>query len=412
MTTSEFDRYRPPEEPRRRRRRDRETPDAASAYARGTAVAPGSGAPGAEARSTAPAGSAPGTGRRRDDRRGGLAAAGGDGAREMAMVPEPDFAPADGYYGRPVVKAPPWDERVALYLVCGGIAGGSALLAFGAQLTGRDALRRNARLAALGTASVGAVALVADLGRPERFLNMLRTIKPSSPMSLGSWILAGFSTGAGVAAAADLDRMTGGALPLGPLRTVLQGLEAPAGAFAALLGAPLAGYTAVLLSDTAMPTWNGAKDDLPFVFVSSASLASGGMAMITTPAGQAGPARALALAGVAGDLFATKAMERRMDPVAAEPLHQGRPGWLMRWSERLVIAGGIGTVAAGITRNRWVAAASGAALVTASAFTRFGVFYAGKDSAVDPRYTIEPQKRRLEARRSAGITHDSITTAG
>ncbi|WP_010144401.1 NrfD/PsrC family molybdoenzyme membrane anchor subunit [Citricoccus sp. CH26A] len=317
-----------------------------------------------------------------------------------------------------MVKAPPWDERVALYLVCGGIAGGSALLAFGAQLTGRDALRRNARLTALGTASVGALALVADLGRPERFLNMLRTIKPTSPMSLGSWILAGFSTGAGLAAVADLDRMTGEVLPLGPLRSVLRAFEAPAGALAALLGAPLAGYTAVLLSDTAMPTWNAAKDDLPFVFVSSASLASGGMAMITTPTAQAGPARALALAGVAGDLVAAQAMERRMDPVAAEPLHQGRPGWLMRWSERLAIVGGIGTVAAGVTArtapraSRWVAAASGAALVTASAFTRFGVFYAGKDSAMDPRYTIEPQKRRLEARRRAGITHDSITTAG
>jgi formate-dependent nitrite reductase membrane component NrfD len=336
----------------------------------------------------------------------------------MAMVPEPEFAPADGYYGRPVVKAPPWDERVALYLVCGGIAGGSALLAFGAQLTGRDALRRNARLTALGTAGVGALALVADLGRPERFLNMLRTIKPTSPMSLGSWILTAFSAGAGVAAVADVDRMTGQVLPLGPLRSVLHGLEAPAGALAALFGAPLAGYTAVLLSDTAMPTWNAAKDDLPFVFVSSASLASGGMAMITTPTAQAGPARALALAGVAGDLVAMKAMERRMDPVAAEPLHRGRPGWLMRWSERLAVVGGIGTVAAGVAARtapragRWVAAASGAALVTASAFTRFGVFYAGKDSAMDPRYTIEPQKRRLQARRRAGITHDSVTTVG
>jgi formate-dependent nitrite reductase membrane component NrfD len=409
VTTSEYDRYRPPEEPRRRRRRDRDSPDAgreASAYAVGTATAAG--------QPTGPAGAAPGAGRRR----GGLAPAGSDGAREMAMVPEPEFVPADGYYGRPVVKAPPWDERVALYLVCGGIAGGSALLAFGAQLTGRDALRRSARLTALGTAGVGALALVADLGRPERFLNMLRTIKPTSPMSLGSWILAGFSTGAGVAAVADVDRMTGEVLPLGPLRSVLHAFEAPAGALAALLGAPLAGYTAVLLSDTAMPTWNAAKDDLPFVFVSSASLASGGMAMITTPTGQAGPARALALAGVAGDLVAAKAMERRMDPVAAEPLHQGRPGWLMRWSERLAVVGGIGTVAAGVTArtapraSRWVAAASGAALVAASAFTRFGVFYAGKDSAMDPRYTIEPQKRRLEARRRAGITHDSITTAG
>lgn len=407
MTTSEFDRYRPPEEPRRRRRGNREdattTAGEASPYAVGTATGPG--------QPTAPAGAAPDTGRR-DGRRGGLAPVGSDGAREMAMVPEPQFAPADGYYGRPVVKAPPWDERVALYLVCGGIAGGSSLLAFGAQLTDLPVLRRNARLAALGSIGVGALALVADLGRPERFLNMLRTIKPTSPMSLGSWILTVFSTGAGAAAVADVDRMLGQVLPLGPLRRVLHAVEAPAGALAALFGAPLAGYTAVLLSDTAMPTWNAAKDDLPFVFVSSASLASGGMAMLTTPPAQAGPARALALAGAAGDLVATKLMERRMDPVAAEPLHRGRPGRLMRWSERLVVAGGIGTVVSAVTRNRWVAAVSGAALVTASAFTRFGVFYAGKDSAQDPRYTIEPQKRRLAERRRAGITHDSITTVG
>jgi hypothetical protein len=37
---------------------------------------------------------------------------------------------------------------------------------------------------------------------------------------------------------------------------------------------------------------------------------------------------------------------------------------------------------------------------------------AGLESARDPRYTIEPQKRRLAARRAAGITDDSITTAG
>ncbi|QCU79326.1 nitrite reductase [Citricoccus sp. SGAir0253] len=330
----------------------------------------------------------------------------------MAMVPEPEFTAGDGYYGRPVVKAPPWDERVATYLVCGGIAGGSSLLAFGAQLTGRAELRRTARLTALGSASVGALALVADLGRPERFLNMLRTIKPTSPMSLGSWVLAGFSTAAGVAAVAEADRMLGEVLPLGPLRTVLRAVEAPSGAVAALLAAPLAGYTAVLLSDTAMPTWNAARDDLPFVFVSSASLASGGMAMITTSTAQAGPARALAVLGVAGDLVATRVMERRMDPVAAEPLHHGRPGRLMRWSERLAVAGGIGTVVSGLTRSRWAAVASGAALVAASACTRFGVFYAGKDSARDPRYTIEPQKNRLAARRRAGITHDSITTVG
>ncbi|NUL46820.1 polysulfide reductase NrfD [Cellulosimicrobium funkei] len=382
MTTSEFDSYRPPEEPRRRRRRDR---------------AAGPGEPGQQGR---PAGR----------RRGGLAPSSSDGGREMAMVPEPEFTPtgSGSYYGRPIVKAPPWDERVATYLVCGGIAGGSSLLAFGAQLTGRDLLRRNARISALAAAGVGAVALIADLGRPERFLNMMRTVKLSSPMSLGSWVLAGFSTGAGLAAAAEVDRMTREVLPLGPLRGLLRAAEAPSGALAALLGAPLAGYTAVLLSDTALPTWNDAKEDLPFVFVSSASIAASGLALITTPARETAPARTLAVLGVVGDVVATRTMESRMDPVAVEPLETGRPGTLMRWSERLAIAGGIGVLLGG--RNRVVAALSGAALVTASAFTRFGVFYAGKDSAKDPRYTVEPQRRRLAARRAAGITDDSITT--
>ena len=63
-------------------------------------------------------------------------------------------------------------------------------------------------------------------------------------------------------------------------------------------------------------------------------------------------------------------------------------------------------------RNRAVSALSGAALLAASALTRFGVFEAGIASAKDPRYTIEPQKRRLAARRAAGSTGDSITTAG
>jgi hypothetical protein len=81
---------------------------------------------------------------------------------------------------------------------------------------------------------------------------------------------------------------------------------------------------------------------------------------------------------------------------------------MLKWSERLAIAGGLGTVVGGHRRD--VAVASGLALLAASALTRFGVFEAGLASARDPRYTIEPQKRRLAARRAAGIADDSITT--
>jgi formate-dependent nitrite reductase membrane component NrfD len=322
------------------------------------------------------------------------------------MVPEAEFT---SYYGRPVVKAVPWGAEIAAYLFLGGVAGGSAALGAGAQLTGRPTLCRNCRLAALTSVSLGAVALVHDLGRPERFLNMLRVIKLTSPMSLGSWILSVFSAGASVAAVAEVDRMTGERLPLGPLRRVLRAVEGPAGLEAAAFGPLLAVYTAVLLADTATPTWNHAHDELPFVFVSSASLASAGLAMITTPVAETAPARRLALLGVVGDLVATQVMRRRMDPVVAETLHEGRPGTLLRLSEALAVAGGIGTLLGG--RRRPVAAAAGLALVAASALTRFGVFGAGIRSAKDPRYTIEPQKRRLAARRAAGITDDSITTS-
>ncbi|WFP16635.1 NrfD/PsrC family molybdoenzyme membrane anchor subunit [Citricoccus muralis] len=365
MTVSEFDSYRPPEKPRRRRGR------------RGR---PGGG-----------------------PRPGAL-----DGSREMAMVPEVEFS---SYYNRPIVKAPPWESPIGIYLFLGGVAGGSALLGFGAQLTGNDTLRRNSRISAVGAASLGAGALVLDLGRPERFLNMFRTLKVSSPMSVGSWILGAFSAGAGVAAVADVDRMTGERLPLGPLRGLLRLMEAPAAGVAAVCAAPLAAYTGVLLSDTANPTWNAAKEDLSFVFVSSASMAAGGLAMVTTPVADAGPARVLAITGAAAELVADEVMERRMDPVAAEPLHHGAPGTMLRWAKRLSAVGGAGAVLASVTRSRTVAVASGAALMTASALTRFGVLHAGLESVHDPRYVIEPQKRRLEQRRQRGVTDDSITTA-
>jgi formate-dependent nitrite reductase membrane component NrfD len=323
----------------------------------------------------------------------------------MPMVPEAEFT---SYYGRPVVKPAPWGPEIAAYLFLGGLAGGSALLAAGGQLTGQDALRRNCRLAAISAVGLGAVALVRDLGRPERFLKMLRTIKLTSPMSVGSWILSAFSTGAGVAAAAEVDRMTGERLPLGPLRRVLRTVEGPSGLEAAAFAPLLAVYTAVLLGDTSTPTWNDAHEELPFVFVSSASLASAGLAMVTTPVAEAAPARTLAVLGVMGDLLATRIMHRRMDPVAAEPLREGRAGQMLRLSEALAAAGGVGTLLGG--RRRGVAVASGLALVAASALTRFGIFEAGIHSAKDPRYTIEPQKRRLAARRAAGITDDSITT--
>ncbi|MYM18543.1 nitrite reductase [Brevibacterium sp. 5221] len=370
--TSEYDSYRPPDTGKKKRRGGR------------------GGGPGGRGK------------------RGGMFAGrrgGGDGSREMPMVEDVEFT---SYYGRPIVKHAPWGSPIALYLFLGGMAGGCGLLALGAQLTGRATLRRNTRLTALGAIGVGAAALVADLGRPERFLNMMRTLKVTSPMSLGSWILSGYSAGAGVTAVNEIDRLLGERLPLGPLRRLLRFAEAPAGFEAALFATPLAAYTAVLLADTATPTWNAARNELPFVFVSSASLAAAGSAMVTTPVAETMPARILAALGVTGDVVAMRALKENMHPVEAEPLEEGPSGAKLEWAERLAIAGGIGAVVGG--GNRIVAAASGLSLMAASALTRFGFLEAGIESTKDPKYVVEPQKARLAERRARGVTDDSITT--
>ena len=126
---------------------------------------------------------------------------------EAQPVPDVEFT---SYYGRQVVKPAPWDVRIPLYMFAGGLAAGSSLLAAGAQLTGRPALRREGRLGAAGKLVVSLGALVSDLGRPERFLNMLRTVKLTSPMSVGTWLLSLYGAPASVAALEEMwPRMCG-----------------------------------------------------------------------------------------------------------------------------------------------------------------------------------------------------------
>src|SRR5699024_4012088 len=158
-----------------------------------------------------------------------------------------------------------------------------------------------------------------------RFLHMMRTFKPSSPMNMGTWILGGFGTGAGVVAASEVDRMTAERLPLGPLRAVLRCVEKPMGAVAARLGAPLASYTAALLADTAVPTSHASKYYRSYRFVSYAPIASSGLAMVTPPTKQTRPARALATISTAADLYFKQKLTEPLHPVEAQPLRTGRP---------------------------------------------------------------------------------------
>jgi len=315
----------------------------------------------------------------------------GTGRRaEQPMVPPAEFA---SYYGRPVLNAPVWrSPEIPGYLFLGGLAGGSSLLAAGAQLTGRPALARAGKAAAAGAACLGLAGLVRDLGRPARFLNMLRVFKVTSPMSVGSWILSGYVPAAGAAAACALT----GRLPRA---------GAAATAAAALLAPGLASYTAALITDTAVPAWHDAHREMPFVFAGSAAMAAAGFGLLAAPPGESDPARNLAVFGVATEAAAFERMTRRMG-MTAGPYRSGRAGAYIRAGQVLSVLGVTGAVLgrAGGRRDRAISALSGASLLAASAATRWGIFHAGLASAADPGYTVVPQRerRRAHQREQAG----------
>jgi DMSO reductase anchor subunit len=285
-----------------------------------------------------------------------------------------------GYYGRPVIKEPPWKALdIAGYLFAGGLAGTSSVLAAGASMTRRPVTARAAKLGALVAVSLGAVGLVQDLGRPARFVNMLRVFKPTSPMSVGSWLIAAYGPATAAAAFSDV---TGLWPPLGAVAT----------AGAALLGPAVASYTGALLADTAVPAWHDGYRELPFVFVASGASASAGLALLAAPLTETAPARRLAVAATARELLAAKSLERHVG-LSAETYRNGRAGTLLRASQVLAAAGAFGAVV--LRRSRAASMASGAALIAASACARFGTFFAGRQSAADPKYTIVPQRERL-----------------
>jgi hypothetical protein len=318
----------------------------------------------------------------------------GRGMGDRVNVPPATFA---SYYGRPILKAPVWKHDIAAYLFTGGLAAGSSLLAAGARLTGRPALRRATRWTALGAVGASAYFLVNDLGRPSRFHHMLRVAKLTSPMSVGTWILAAFGPAAGVAAVSELAPLLPRRGPLGLARRMLPVTGDVAGFAAAAMAPALATYTGVLLADTAIPSWHDAYRSLPATFAGSAMVASAGAALIAAPPAETGPARRLALAGAALEFTATARVERI--GLTAEPYRMGRAGGLRRVGRTLLAAGTLGALLG--RRSRAVSALSGAALLASSVAVRFGIFEAGLAAARDPKYTVVPQRQRRDQRDGA-----------
>lgn len=291
------------------------------------------------------------------------------------------------YYDQPLLKEPVWIWSVPAYFYVGGLAAGAAITGAVAQLVDRRGLARlvtRSRWLAGGGTAVGTVFLIVDLGRPARFLNMLRVFRPTSAMSLGSWTLAATASTAG--ASAVLPSL--GARRLGDVT----GLAA--GALSPVLGT----YTAVLLADTAVPIWQATRTSLPRFFAASATVAATS-ALDLFPALDPREERITRRLGVVAkiaDLAAGEQVERDADavPRVGRPLHDGASGML--WKAAKTSTAASLAVSLVPVPDRWRTPRRLVAAVLASLGSiagRFAVFHAGKRSARDPRAAFEQQRR-------------------
>jgi formate-dependent nitrite reductase membrane component NrfD len=284
------------------------------------------------------------------------------------------------YYDRPIVKEPVWNPEIPYYFFTGGLAGASSVLHVVAKLTGNERLAKSSMFIGAAADVASPLLLIKDLGRPERFLNMFRVFKVTSPMSVGSWILLASGGASNTAAALEL---------LGVLKPV----KALAEAVSFVAGPPLATYTGTLVANTAIPVWSEARDELPWLFGASAAASAGAAAAVFTPTEAAGPARRAAVAGTVAELGLMELMERRLGFVG-EVYKQGEAGTYNKIAKACTAAGAALLAARG-KRSRAAAVTGGALVLAGELALRWSVFKAGFQSARDPRYTVLPQKERL-----------------
>ncbi|HZO62870.1 MAG TPA: NrfD/PsrC family molybdoenzyme membrane anchor subunit [Gaiellaceae bacterium] len=284
------------------------------------------------------------------------------------------------YYGRPILKEPVWKWMIPAYLYAGGLGGASGTLSAVALATGHERLGKVSSYVGAAADAVSPLLLVADLGRPERFLNMFRVFKVTSPMSVGSWLLAAGATASGVGAALEL---------LGRLRP----LRIAAHAAAAVLGPAQSTYTAALVADTAIPVWHEARRELPFVFAASSAATAGAAAAALVPPAEAGPARRLAVWGSVARVAGSAVMQARLG-LSGEVYRRGAAGALSVAANACTAAGAALLGRRG-RESRAAAALGGALVLGGELASRWAIFRAGFQSARDPKYTVVPQRERL-----------------
>lgn len=310
-----------------------------------------------------------------------------------------------GYYGLPVIHGSHWKWLVIWYFFFGGISGAAAVIAAFTRLSGgaeAARLSRTATYVAFAALLPCPPLLILDLGRPRRFLNMLRAVQPSSPMSLGSWGLTAFGAILTLTAAnqfaSDLARSKGRAPNNVQRRTGL--VLAP---FVAISGFFVAGYTGTLLAATAVPLWARRPALLGPLFLASA-MTSGAAAVAAVHACSSKSDEIIndrlhhleGIAAISEGALLTAWLLRLGS--TSTPLTTGHIGGVMRH----------GVVGAGLTAPLALIAASHElprrlrrlANIVAPALTLCGVFalrYAvvegGRLSANDPQATFDMTRR-------------------
>ena len=257
--------------------------------------------------------------RREAERRGVVITPGA----KPAGAPFPQASPESGYYGIPLLKKPGWSWEVPVYFFVGGAAGAAAVIGAMAHWTGADRkLVRDARwVAALG-GPISTGLLISDLGRPARFMNMLRVFKVQSPMSVGAWTLSAFASASAASAFAEaIDRMYGGLMPVRVLGNAAEAL-------AAGTGLVMSSYTGVLIGATVIPVWNENVRTLPLHFAASGM---GSAVSILELMGH-DDSRALNVLGLGAAAYeAYEGLHIETHPTATNaPLRVGMSGWVTR----------------------------------------------------------------------------------
>lgn len=327
---------------------------------------------------------------RREAQQAGLAAFSND----TALVPR--ATPETGYYGLPILKKPQWKKEIPLYLFCGGAAGAAAILASVGQLTGADeGLIRDGRYLAAIAGAVSPTLLIADLGMPSRFLNMLRVFKVQSPMSVGSWTLVAFSSSATAAAfLSEWQRRNSSATPIKILESASQFIST-------ITGAVLLTYTGVLLGATAIPVWNQNAKILPAHFATSGLAAAG--ALLELRGHQAPALNAIGIGTALAETAVGASIELRKNP-ALKPLKSGRSGWLARLGG--LLAGPVPLILRLLAlsgdkkRNMKLRRIAAASSVAGSLATRFAWTQAGAPSAMDTRLLLDGDSDKLAEERA------------